>query len=596
MDALKILLSLICSCFLLFNTACVDAEIGEAVEYDDYYQTLDDADASILGLYGKFIELSEQVVVLNELRSDLLDVTPNADVDLQEINRNKPGADNPWASVLNFYSVIQNCNDILYNFDKMYKENKLTTDQYKERYSDVGAMRCWLYYQLGVHFGRVPYITEPVVDYRDLDRYNDKVLSLDALIDELIAFMKGLPTLEEYQNSKLVESGATVDGYSLSSFFINKKCLLGDLYLFANRYEEAAAIYREVLAFGEDLDATNRNQYRKNRIYNFVWIPSNGEVDHFAILYNRFKPEDAASVYNAWKGMFQLPADNRGVKEEMIWEISFDYKYAPSYPFIELFYNQGNGKYLLKPSQHAIENLWGGEKQRNGVPYDARGISGGVEKTASGEYLVAKYSLNYDPVKPLEQSGKWFLYRSALLHLHYAEAANRAGYPKLALALLNDGIPGEQFLWKRADGTTCRGDSIQQSSFGPGNNYPAPYYFDGRQSDRPYFRSPWRSNAGIRGRANLPNISLEGLATKQDSIAYIEKMLIKEAALELAFEGHRWTDLIRVAKRNQKPQHQINGYTGVQFLTEVLSGKYQLAGLPMPDLSDESKWYLPLYE
>lgn len=595
LNSTKIGLFLLGCCSLLL-TACVDAEIGEAVEYDDYYQTLDDADASILGLYGKVMELSGQIVVLNELRSDLLDVTPNASVDLQEINRHQPGADNPWSNVLPFYAVIQNCNDILFNFDKMYKENKLTADQYKERYADVGAVRCWLYYQLGVHFGKVPYITEPIVDYTDLDRYKDRVLDLDALIDELILFMRSLPSLEAYQNSKLVDGDATVDGYSLIPFFINKKCLLGDLYLFANRYDEAAAIYREVLAFGEDLDATNRNQYRKNRLYSYVWVPSNGTVDYFAVLYNRFKPEDMASLYNAWTGMFALSADDRGVREEMIWEMSYDHKFAPTYPFIELFSQGGKGKYLLKPSEHALLNLWGSEVQNNGFPHDVRGVLGGVAKAASGDYVVAKYSMNYNQTKPLEQSGKWFLYRAALLHLRYAEAANRAGYPKLALAFLNDGIKGGQFSWKREDGSTYRGDSIQQSSFGPGRNYPAPYYFDARQSDRPYFRAPWRDGAGVRGRANLPGITLDGITSKQDSIAFIEQKLIREAALELAFEGHRWTDLIRVARRNQKPQEQINAYTGVQFLNDVLAGKYQLSGTPMPDLSDESKWYLPLYE
>lgn len=585
MKTLNIFLVFMISFSLLF-VSCTDNLIEEVVEYDKFYSTLDDADAAILGLYGKFMELAAPTVVLNELRGDLLDVTANATTDLIEINANNPSKDNEWIDVQKFYAVIQNCNDMLYNFDLMLENNILNRTEYNERYSDVGAIRCWVYYQLGVQFGKVPYITEPVVDFRDLEKYKGNMFDLDQLIPELIRFMESLPTLEDYQNSKLITGN--VDGYSLVPFFINKKCLLGDLYLFNNQYHEAAAIYREVLAIGEDLPADDRIQNRKNRLYSYVW--TSGEVDFFAVLFHRYKPQDLSSLYNAWRGMFSLPADNRGVREEMIWEITYDYQFAPTYPFIELFGNQGKGKYLLKPSAFAIDSLWGSEVQNNGFPYDCRGVSGGVDITTSGDYQVAKYLLNYEPANtPFQQTGKWFLYRAAMLNLRYAEAANRAGYPKLAWAMVNDGIRGVAFRYYHEDGTSYRGDSIAQSSWGPGNNYPAPYYFDARNSNQPYLRAPWRDGVGVRGRANLPNIDMSHITTYQDSIYFIEKMILKEAGMELAFEGHRWTDLIRIARRLQKE----NG-TGGQFLNESLRKKYELSGKTAPDFSSEDSWYFQL--
>lgn len=571
--------------------SCMDADIEEAVAYEDYYLNLDDADAAVMGIYGKLMGLADRLVVLNELRGDLLDVTGNADEDLVEINLQRASRDNYWSDVTPIYELIQNCNDALFNFDKMRKENKLTTDEYRERYSDIGAVRCWLYYQLGVHFGKVPYITEPVVSLDDLAKQQGNLKDLDALIPELIRFMEQLPTLENYQNSKLVSG--TVDNHSLVPFFINKKCLLGDLYLFNNQYDDAAAIYREVLATSEDAGDTGNN--KMYRLYSDVW--TSGEVNtYFAILFHRFKPDDLNLYYNAWVNMFKGEAENRYVREEMIWEITYDYKFAPVYPFIELFGTEAKGKYYLKPSAYAIEEMWGAERQKNGYPYDLRGISGGVTQDAAGNYSVAKYSQNYDPAEsPFEQEGKWYLYRAALLHLRFAEAANRSesggGYPRLAWALVNDGIHGSAFRWTNDTGAVCRGDSIYISSYGPGDPYPAPYYFDGRMNDQPRFRSPWRSNAGVRGRANLPNVDMSHVTNKQDSISFIEEMIVREAGLELAFEGHRWTDLIRVARRLQK----LNG-TGGQFLHDKMHRKYELAGLPVPDFSSESNWYLPLYD
>lgn len=570
--------------------SCVDVDIAEVVDYDDFYATLDDADAAVMGIYGKVMGIADRLVVLNELRGDMLDVTLNADHDLIAINLHQADADNYWADVTPFYEVIQNCNDALHNFDIMLEERRLTLDQYNERYSDIGAVRSWIYYQLGVHYGTIPYYTEPIASVKDLKTFQPRMLSLDELIPELISFMESLPTLEDYRNSKLITG--TIDGVSLVPYFINKKCLLGDLYLFNNEYDKAAQIYRQVLARTEDAAITANQEFY--RIYvDRSW--QGGTVNHFTVLFNRFTPDDTRNIYNAWVNMFINPADNRFVRHEMIWQMTYNTRFAPVYPFIRLFGASGKGEYLLRPSVYAIDEMWGSERQRNGYPYDVRGVGGGVRELADGRFVVDKYSMNYDPVSaPFDNSGKWFLYRAATLHLRFAEAANRSesggGYPRLAWALTNDGIIGDAFRWRRENGSEFRGDSIMFSSFGPGQPYPAPYYFDGRFVDQPYFRSPWRYNGGIRGRANLPNVSLAHLTTKQDSINAIEKMIVKEAALELAYEGQRWTDLIRVARRLQK----IDG-SGGQFLNDVMRRKYELAGVAAPDFTNVNNWYLPLH-
>jgi hypothetical protein len=591
MKLLKIFLSAALSSCLLF-TACVDADIDEALDYGDYYLSVDDADGAILGLYGKVMELAAPVVVLNELRGDLLDVTNNASLDLQQINLKQPDKNNQWTDVTKFYNVIQNCNDILYNFDKMKDENKLTTDEYNERYSDVAAIRCWVYFQLAVQFGNVPYLTEPAVDVSDLNNYKDKILGINELVPELIRTMESLPTLEPYRNSPLISG--TVDDYRLEPYFITKKVLLGDLYLFANRFEDAVRIYREVLRVGEDQPATSTSQNRKNRLA----VAESSWGGQAQIYYNTNKPLDESLTINGWKDMFSLPADNTNVSVEMLWEMTFDYKYAPQYPFIELFANKGKGKYFLKPSTYAVNAFWGSEVQNNGTPYDARGLTGGIEQTPEGDYLVSKYISNYDAVnKPLETTGKWFLYRAATLHLRYAEAANRAGYPRLAWALVNDGIRGAAFAWTRGSDPEYRGDSTRIASFGPGMPYPAPYDFDARYTSVPYLRAPYRNGGGIRGRANLPNVDL-GTISHQDSIVQIEKLILREAGLELAYEGCRWTDLIRFANRYQNPAYSAGtGYAnGSDFLNQILSGKYQTAGEQLPDYSSEQNWYLLFYD
>src|SRR6185503_20630423 len=76
--------------------------------------------------------------------------------------------------------------------------------------------------------------------------------------------------------------------------------------------------------------------------------------------------------------------------------------------------------------------------------------------------------------------------------------------------------------------------------------------FDGRYGEIPYFRGPWYRNVGIRSRANLLNYPITATNVK-DSISQMEVGIINEQALETAFEGTRWPDLLRVAIRRNDP-------------------------------------------
>ena len=88
-----LLLSALSSCQDMLNT---DAK--EVVEAKDNYQNVYDVDNALWGLYGKVSKLAENVVVLNELRADLMDVTPNSTLDQVEINNHTETSDNSYCN------------------------------------------------------------------------------------------------------------------------------------------------------------------------------------------------------------------------------------------------------------------------------------------------------------------------------------------------------------------------------------------------------------------------------------------------------------------------------------------------------------------
>src|SRR5450759_4195260 len=179
----------ILSCSKMF-----DIQPKSAVSADQMYRNVNDADAAVIGIYGKFLNIVDRYVILNELRSDLADVTPNANQYLKQLSTHSVTVDNPYADPRPFYEVILNCNDALKNFDIMRAERKMDEDQYKQRYSDIGALRTWLYLQLGIQYGSIPYITEPFENINDLnDESKYPKISFDVLLDNLILFAEALP-------------------------------------------------------------------------------------------------------------------------------------------------------------------------------------------------------------------------------------------------------------------------------------------------------------------------------------------------------------------------------------------------------------------
>ena len=78
------------------------------------------------------------------------------------------------------------------------------------------------------------------------------------------------------------------------------------------------------------------------------------------------------------------------------------------------------------------------------------------------------------------------------------------------------------------------------------------------------------------------------LASRQDSVSYqiplLEDMIVKEMALEGAFEGYRFYDLMRVALRRNDPA----------YLADPISRRDgTVNGELRARLMDQQNWYLP---
>jgi hypothetical protein len=99
-------------------------------------------------------------------------------------------------------------------------------------------------------------------------------------------------------------------------------------------------------------------------------------------------------------------------------------------------------------------------------------------------------------------------------------------------------------------------------------------------------RGLWHRNCGIRRRVYLENLEVPDGG---DSLMVLENHIIDEAARELAFEGHRWEDLVRVAMRRNDPS-----FLADKIYLKLQKGGYGEAEEVRNRLMDTQNWFLPV--
>jgi len=92
---------------------------------------------------------------------------------------------------------------------------------------------------------------------------------------------------------------------------------------------------------------------------------------------------------------------------------------------------------------------------------------------------------------------------------------------------------------------------------------------------------------GTRARVGVAPLAIER-PNDNDVIKQVDKLILQEAAMETAFEGRRWSDIVRIAKRYPEDP---------DFLAEIVSKKYpaNLRTSMTARLKNPASWHFPVY-
>lgn len=547
------------SCADMMDT---DSELV-AFEKDNTLDHPTDSVYSVMGIIGKMQTIADRMVLLGEVRGDLLITTDAATSDLKRLAAFDMSGTNRYNAVSDYYAVINNCNYFIANVDTALQRRGRTLFTFE--YAAVKTFRAWAYLQLAKAYGEVPLVTEPVMTEQ---RAQEEMSKPRVGITEICNYF--IDDIKPYALTELPRYG-TVNGYNSQKFFIPTRALLGDLCLWAGRYQEAATWYHDYLTDKNNplpMNSRARSTWPTNVTEFNLANPSNG--------YNVTSMDETLSFIPMETRVFDGVVSDLGNVFNSTRENNYYYQVTPSPAMQQLsasqtycmeFQSGTETDTIYVPKIGLMKDVMAGDLRLN-ANYS--------QSSRGGQDEYSEFSSIRQDISKIVPT-RVATYRLNMVYLRYAEALNRAGFPQSAFAVLKYGLCQENIV--------AYVDSVEQVRAGSLIDFD-PNIFTRETIIGIHSLGSGDSQANAYYTLPMP---AQQLPTMQDTIAYqiplVENMIIDEMALEGAFEGYRFYDLMRVALRRNTPE----------FLADPISRRWGMVDEGLRALlMDRKNWYLPL--
>ena len=552
---LSLLTLILSSCSDMLST---ESEMVE-FERDNTLNHPTDSVYSVLGIIGKMQVIADRTVLLGEVRADLMETTEAASADLKRLANFNLSEDNKYNAVSDYYAVINNCNYYLAYVDTALQRRGRNIFQYE--YAAVKAFRAWTYLQLAQIYGAIPLVLTPVMTEMEAQKAMEQ--EKKGIMDICQYFIKDLTPYAEVDLPRFGD----INGMESQRFFIPMRALLGDLCLWAGQYQEAARWYHNYLT-------EKKNPILLNYSNRITW-PS---VSEFV------RPIDSYSVTGTTEILSFIPMEQR-VFDGVVSDLSNVFNsteenrnYFQLTPSIAMHQLSADQTFCIENRTNTqIDTIYVPKKGLNQeiLVGDLRFYSNYKTSSVTRD-SYSEYNADYQTIQKITRSYVP-TYRRTMVYLRYAEALNRAGLPQSAFSVLKYGLCQENIV--------SYVDSLERDKAGELIAFDANVF---TKENTIGIHSMGSGDSQINAYYTLPMPSAP-LASKQDTINYqiplVEDMIINEMALEGAFEGYRFYDLMRIALRRNDPNYlaaPISQRMGIRD-----ENIYSL-------LMDTKNWYLPL--
>lgn len=495
-------------CLLTFSSCNDFLEIlpMDKVVLENYWTKKEDVTSVMFSCYEALQSADNinRMGVWGELRSDNIVAGTGVSWQMNDILKENLLPNNPYCSWASMYSVINRCNTVIhYAPEVCQKDPNYTEAEMKANVAEATTLRTLCYFYLMRAFRDVPYITQPSID--DDQSFAVAATPFDELLGYLIADLQGVvgdavrryytdESPSEYVNSSRITRWAV---YSL----------LADLCLWKGDYVQASAYCDKVIEYKQQQYAE-----RKQREGNLTDMQ----------LFNDYplileKPTGTTLSGNAFTEIF-----GRGNSFESIFELRYENGYtAVTNTYVSQYYGSLTTGGQFGAPVFIFKGVADGTNRE--TPYkktDCRAYENALNN--SSRYRIAKY-----------------VYPSVTMNMNNISSESSLNR---VFGVTSERIYSSWIIYRLTEVMLIKAEA--ELLQGPA-----------------HFETAFKLIDAVNRRAN--NIVTE---TSSDALKFadysndqlaMENLLFEERQREFIYEGKRWFDLVRMARRDGNTKRAV---------------------------------------